>query len=60
MNENIELFKSIASDDQLKDEEIRKYLGWSKGNLEQALNYYYRKKEKDQFKTKSQFRPTQH
>ena len=33
-------------DSKLTDEEIKKYLNWGKGNLEQALNYYYRKKDK--------------
>ena len=43
---NVETFRSIVEDSKLTDEEIKKYLSWGKGNLEQALNYYYRRKDK--------------
>ena len=46
MNATNESFRSIVEDPSLSDIEIKKYLNWGKGNLEQALNYYYRKKEK--------------
>lgn len=47
MNATIETFRSIVEDPQLSDQEIGKYLSWGKGNLQQALNYYYRKKDKE-------------
>ena len=46
--ESLELFRSITDDHNISNAEIRKYLSWGKGNIEQALNYYYRKQEKQQ------------
>ena len=54
MNATNESFRTIAEDPTLTDAEIKKYLNWGKGNLEQALNYYYRKKEKQNKEKSSQ------
>jgi hypothetical protein len=47
MQEAIELFRSFTSDYAIDSLEVTKFLTWGKGNLEQALNYYFRRKEKE-------------
>lgn len=54
MSEQVQTFRIITDDQSLSDNEIKKYLQWGKGNLEQALNYYFRKKEKTQAQTPTQ------
>lgn len=44
MNDSLQQFRDIVDDHTLTDQEVKKYLNWSQGNLEQALNYYFRKK----------------
>ena len=44
MSEAVQEFRAITDDRALSEQEIKKYLAWGKGNLEQALNYYFRKK----------------
>ena len=39
--EKIMMFKSIASNPNLNESEVKKFLEWGKGDIEQALNYYY-------------------
>ena len=48
MSEAVQEFRAITDDHALSEQEIKKYLAWGKGNLEQALNYYFRKKKKSQ------------
>jgi hypothetical protein len=47
MSEQIELFRAITNDHTIQSTEISKFLKWGSGNLEQALNYYFRQKEKE-------------
>ena len=47
MDASVDSFRCLVEDPSLTEAEIKKYLNWGKGNLEQALNYYYRKKEKE-------------
>lgn len=47
MSETIDFFRAITNDVVIKDQEILKFIKWGQGNIEQALNYYYRKKEKE-------------
>ena len=47
MNEVVQNFRAITNDFKISDQEINKYLGWGKGDLQLALNYYYRKKDKE-------------
>jgi hypothetical protein len=54
MDDLFSQFKAIVADPALKDTEIRRYIAWGKGNLEHALNYYYRKKEKQDTSLASQ------
>ncbi len=54
MSEHIELFRAITNDHTIQSTEISKFLKWGNGNLEQALNYYFRQKEKE---NKSKFTP---
>ena len=44
---SVDSFRNLIEDPSLTDAEIKKYLTWGKGNLEQALNYYFRKKDKE-------------
>lgn len=46
MSEAVENFRAITNDYRVSDQEITKYLSWGKGDLQVALNYYYRKKDK--------------
>jgi hypothetical protein len=46
MNETIAQFRAITDDYAISDEEIKKFVNWGKGDLQQALNYYFRRKEK--------------
>jgi hypothetical protein len=41
--ETILLFRSITEDFQIQDSEIAKYIKWGNHDIQQALNYYYRK-----------------
>lgn len=47
MSEHIEHFRAVTNDHTIQSAEISKFLKWGNGNLEQALNYYYRQKEKE-------------
>jgi hypothetical protein len=51
--ESIILFKSITQDNNISDTEIIKYLNWGNNDLQQALNYYFRKLEKNIHQSKS-------
>lgn len=46
MMEIIEQFREITGDHSIDSDEIGKFIKWGKGNLEQALNYYYVRMEK--------------
>ena len=46
MDHDVGHFRGITNDHSISHQEILKYYKWGKGNLEQALNYYYRRKEK--------------
>lgn len=45
-SESIQLFRTITEDFNIKDEEIKKFLKWGNNDIQQALNYYYRRIEK--------------
>jgi hypothetical protein len=47
MSESIDLFRAFTNDHTIDSREITKFLKWGSGNLEQALNYYFRHKEKE-------------
>jgi hypothetical protein len=47
MSEYVQTFRAITNDFKISDQEITKYLGWGKGDLQVALNYYYTKKDKE-------------
>jgi len=47
MSEAVKDFRSITNDHKVSEQEIQKYLSWGKGDLQIALNYYYRKKDKE-------------
>jgi hypothetical protein len=50
MEDSIAMFRSITDDYAISEQEIRKFLTWGKGSIDHALNYYYRKREKDEKK----------
>ena len=41
MNEKIELFRSITMDHDVEEAQVTKFINWGKGDIQQALNYYY-------------------
>lgn len=53
MNGAIEDFRAITNDYAISKEEVAKFINWGSGNLEHAINYYYRAKDK-QAKTQKQ------
>lgn len=46
MGEMVEQFRNITNDLSVSEQDIKKFLKWGKGNLEHALNYYYRQEDK--------------
>lgn len=42
----IEDFRAITNDYDISKEEVSKFINWGSGNLEHAINYYYRAKDK--------------
>lgn len=53
MNGTIEDFRAITNDYAISKDEVAKFINWGSGNLEHAINYYYRNKDK-QAKTQKQ------
>jgi hypothetical protein len=45
-SESIQLFRTITEDFKIQDDVIVKYLKWGNNDMQQALNYYYRRLEK--------------
>lgn len=45
MDNSVALLKEFTQF-KISDEDAQKYLKWSKGNVETALNYYYTKQDK--------------
>lgn len=41
MDDTLTLFRSITLDYDAEEAQIRKFLAWGKGDIQQALNYYY-------------------
>lgn len=50
MEDSLATFRSITDDYAISEQEIRKFLTWGKGSIDHALNYYYRKLEKEEKK----------
>ena len=46
MKGTIEDFRAITNDYAISKEEVNKFINWGSGNLEHAINYYYRAKDK--------------
>lgn len=44
--ESVQLFRTITEDFNIQDQEIVKFLKWGNNDMQQALNYYYRRLEK--------------
>lgn len=46
MQEKVLMFRSITEDHSIAEKEIVKFINWGKGDVQQALNYYFRNLEK--------------
>lgn len=53
MQDKIATFRSITLDINLSETEIIKFINWGKGDIQQALNYYFKNLEKGKVKKKS-------
>lgn len=42
MQDKIVMFRSITEDTNLSETEVIKFINWGKGDIQQALNYYFK------------------
>jgi hypothetical protein len=50
MDEKVSIFRSFTDDNSIEEKEIIKFIEWGKGDLQQAINYYYKHLEKGKIK----------
>jgi hypothetical protein len=58
MQDKITMFRTITEDQDIDDKEVIKFINWGKGDIQQALNYYFINLEKGKIKynTKSKIK----
>lgn len=56
MEEKILCFRNITQDSEIDESEVIKFINWSKGDIQQALNYYYKNLEKGKIKKTSKLK----
>jgi hypothetical protein len=50
MQDKITMFRTITEDQDIDDKEVVKFINWGKGDIQQALNYYFINLEKGKIK----------